>query len=136
MALRLEQREFVNRLLRDAVGSRIVETILRVSSDVTVDSLFNTYFKEDITDLALDPAANFAVQRILERLTNAEDVSYCVHQILEAFNYFVGSIFEDIADLANSKISVITALLDACIRTGADCQSARTVIHSMSCLTC
>lgn len=89
--LRLEQREFVNRLLRDAVGSRIVETILRVSSDDTVDSLFNNYFKEDITDLALNPAANFAVQRILERLTSPEDVSHCVKEILNSFEDFIGN---------------------------------------------
>jgi hypothetical protein len=68
-----------------------METILRVSSDETVQSLFNNYFKADITDLALDPAANFAVQRILERLTNEEDVSYCFDEIIkDSFQRFVG----------------------------------------------
>jgi hypothetical protein len=92
--LRSEQREFVNRLLRDAVGSRIMETILRVSSDETVESMFNSYFKDDITDLAIDPAANFAVQRVLERLTKEEDVSYCFSEIHGYFEDFVG-IFHD-----------------------------------------
>jgi hypothetical protein len=72
-----------------------METILQISSDETVESLFNSYFKEDITDLGLDPAANFAVQRILERLTNEEDVSHCYSEIKKYFQYFVGIFCEE-----------------------------------------
>ena len=54
-------------------------------SDETIQSLFPKYFKENLYDLALDPAANFVVQRILERLTEPEDVSYCLHLLIDTY---------------------------------------------------
>ena len=80
----IEQQAFIGRLLSDQVGSRILETIVRTASDETIQSLFTKYFKENLFDLALDPSANFVVQRILERLTEPEDVSYCLHTLIDS----------------------------------------------------
>jgi len=66
--------EFVNKLLRDTVGSRIMETVLQSSSPATIRLLFDKYFKERLIELAEDDAANFVLQRLLERLDSEEDV--------------------------------------------------------------
>ena len=83
-SLILEQQAFIDRLLKDQVGSRILEIIVRTVSDDTIRSIFSKYFKENLYDLALDPAANFVVQRILERLTEPEDVSYCLQHLINS----------------------------------------------------
>jgi hypothetical protein len=43
-----------------------------------IHSLYKTLFDDYLLELSLDSAANFAVQRLLERLTLPEDVSSAV----------------------------------------------------------
>jgi len=69
-----DNEAFVNKLLRDTVGSRIMETILQSSSPATIRLLFGKYFKEHLHELSDDDAANFVVQRLLEQLDSKEDV--------------------------------------------------------------
>ena len=74
----------MNRLLRDTVGSRIIETIIKVSSNETIQLIWDTYFKDEekLFELCEHPAGNFAVQRMFERLTNPEDISSTIDIIL------------------------------------------------------
>jgi hypothetical protein len=111
------------------VGSRILETIVRSTTDETIQLLFSKYFKEHLYDLAVDPAANFVVQRILERLTEPDDVYFCVSNLL-------GEHVEDLISkyptriglmTGASKVSIITTVLDACSRTNTECDRARQV---------
>lgn len=80
----MSDHEFVNRLLQDTVGSRIIETIIKVSSDETIQLLWNTYFKDEdkLIELSQHPAANFALQRIFERSTKPEDISHAINTLL------------------------------------------------------
>jgi len=79
-----DPEDFVNRLLRDTVGSRIIETIIKVSSDETIQHVWNTYFndEEKLVELSQHAAANFALQRIFERLTNPDDITLSVKTLL------------------------------------------------------
>jgi len=79
-----DQEDFVNGLLRDTVGSRIIETIIKISSNKTIQLIWDTYFKdkEKLFELCEHPAGNFAVQRMFERLTNPEDISSAVDLLL------------------------------------------------------
>lgn len=79
-----DQEDFVNKLLRDAVGSRIIEMIIKVSSNETIQLIWDTYFKDEqkLFELCEHPAGNFAVQRMFERLRNPEDISFAVDLIL------------------------------------------------------
>jgi hypothetical protein len=70
--------EFIDKLICDAVGSRIMESILRLTSDEIVQELYDSYFKENLADLSFDKHANFAIQRLFERLTNPESVNHAV----------------------------------------------------------
>ena len=102
-ALTLEQQAFIDRLLKDQAGSRILETIVRTVSDETIRSLFIKYFKENLFDLALDPAANFVVQRMLERLTEPEDVSFCLHNLIDTYIDNLVSMFL-VTNVSNDRI--------------------------------
>jgi hypothetical protein len=66
-------------LLLDPVGSRIFETIIRKCNDDTYEFLVSKFFLGNLADLALHPSANFAVQRVLERLTRSDDVKAVVN---------------------------------------------------------
>lgn len=88
----LEQQDFVNQLLHDAAGSRVFETILRVSPDKTIEMLFIGCFKGHLYELSIEAAANFAVQRILERLTRPEDVSSAATELLNKTRDLIGMI--------------------------------------------
>ena len=85
--------DFVNRLLHDVVGSRIVETTIQISSDDAVQSVFTTYFKDNIVDLSFDVAANYPVQRILARLTRSEDISFVKDTLLPFTGDLIGNYF-------------------------------------------
>ena len=88
-----ERQGFINRLLRDPVGSRIIESVVRVASDETIQTLFMTYFKETLSDLAMDSSANFVVQRVIGRLTESEDVTFVVKKLLPLTSKLIGNKF-------------------------------------------
>ena len=79
-----DREAFVNELLRDSIGSRIIETIIRISSNEIVQLIWDTYFndKDKLAELCKHPAGNFAVQRMFERATNSEDISSAIDPIL------------------------------------------------------
>ena len=61
-----------------------METIIKISSNETVQLIWNTYFKDKdkLAELCQHPAGNFAVQRMFERLTDPEDISSAIDPIL------------------------------------------------------
>jgi hypothetical protein len=104
-----------------------METIMRLASDETAQHLFNVYFKDNLSELSHDKSANFTVQRVFERLTNSEDVSAALDLLDETVE--LAGIFSPpfFLILDTSKVAVITALLDACVRTNANCSEAMDV---------
>lgn len=79
-----DHEKIVNRLLRDTVGSRIIETIIRVSSNEIIQYVWDTYFKDEekLSELCEHPAGNFTVQRMFERMTNPDDISSAIKFLL------------------------------------------------------
>jgi hypothetical protein len=76
------------------VGSRIFETYIRLAPDDRIHSLFSdlsTKYTNNLAELAGDPAANFPVQRILERLRQPEDVKTAVPEILRFTKEIIGA---------------------------------------------
>jgi hypothetical protein len=112
-----------------------METTIRISSEDTIQFLFTKYFKEHLIDLSYDPAANFALQRIVERLTKPEDVDSVVCKILYGtLDLICMNVRLSCLILDESKVSVITAVLDACTRTNTLCNKARQVFSILSLL--
>jgi len=80
--------------LHDAVGSRILETILRVVSEKAAQLFFDTFIKDKLLEAALHSIANFVVQRSIERLSRPDDVKFVVTTILGNTSQFIGIVSE------------------------------------------
>ena len=124
--------EFVDKLVRDVVGSRIMETILRFAPDEMVQQLFNSYFKDNLTELSFDKNANFAVQRLFERLTKPEDVNNALGLLDETIGLLCAFSLPQGLILAETKVAVAISLIEACIRTNADRDKAHQVSSNIS----
>lgn len=110
---------------------------MRIASDDTIHAIFNRYFKRnDLPSLAMDLSANFVVQRILGRLTEPQDISRAVNDLLSMTGELIGaSSYLAFLILAKSRVTVVTAVLQACTRTNLCCDKARKVFYCQSSLT-
>ena len=94
---------FVNGLLYDAVGSRLLETIVRCAPGKVFKALYRSLFRERLGSLARNEIAGFVVIRVLERLSR-EDLEHAVEQICPQ----IASLIE------RSRTSVIKTMIERC----------------------
>jgi len=80
--------------MHDAVGSRILETIVRVASEQTVQLFFDTFIKDRLLEVALDPVATFVIRRSIERLSRPDDVKLVVTTIVGNASQLIGIVSE------------------------------------------
>jgi hypothetical protein len=88
------QREFVTQMMHDTVASRILETLVRIVPERTAQLFFDTFIKDGIVDVSLDPVANFVVQRSIARVSRPEDIQFLGKEILENASQFIGILSE------------------------------------------
>jgi len=86
---RTAQQAFITRLLQDTIGSRTLETIIRLAPEDIVEKLFTVYFRPRLIEVSSDDVSYFCAQRILERLTRPEDVSAAVEDLLPCTEQFI-----------------------------------------------
>lgn len=99
---------FVNGLIYEPIGSRLLETIVTFAPGKLFKQIYRTTFKERIGSLARNETASFVVIKVLERLSKAD--------LEEA----VTSIIPQIPGLIErSRTNVIKTLLDRCNARGA-----------------
>ena len=67
-----ESAAFINHLLYDPVGSRLLEVIVTHAPGKTFKSLFRSLFKEKLPTLARNETASFVVTKIISRLSTAD----------------------------------------------------------------
>lgn len=104
-----ESASFINGLLYDAVGSRLLETIVRCAPGKTFKTIYRSVFKKRLGSLARNEIAGFVVIRVLERLSK-EDLEEAVTQICPE----VASLIE------RSRTTVIKSLIERCAVRGLD----------------
>jgi len=99
-----------------------------MAPEETVHQLFTDIFKPKIVELSSDHISTFCTQRIIERLTNPDDVEFVAKTLLPFTPEFI-SIYACCLRLiiVSSQISILTAVLDACTRTNTYCKDAREV---------
>lgn len=107
-----DSASFINGLLYDAVGSRLLETIIRCAPGKTFKTLYRSLFKERLGSLARNEIAGFVVVRVLERLSK-EDLQEAVTQICPE----IASLIE------RSRTTVIKTLIERCAVRGSDTRS-------------
>ena len=76
-----ESASFIQGLVYDAVGSRLLESIVRFAPGKTFKVLYKSLFKGRLGSLARNETAGFLVERILERLSK-EDLEEAIQAII------------------------------------------------------
>ncbi|KAL8670869.1 MAG: hypothetical protein Q9224_007649, partial [Gallowayella concinna] len=107
-----ESSVFINGLMYDTIGSRLLETVIRYASGKTFKVLYKTQFKERMGSLARNETAGFVVARVLERLSK-DDLEVAVGMILPQVDSLV----------QRSKTTVIKTLVDRCATRSVDTSS-------------
>ncbi len=107
-----ESSVFINGLIYDTIGSRLLETVVRYAPGKTFKVLYKTQFKERMGSLARNETAGFVVARVLERLSK-EDLEVAVGMILPQVDSLV----------QRAKTTVIKTLIDRCAIRGVDISS-------------
>lgn len=94
---------FVNHLLYDSVGSRLLEVIVRLAPGKTFKALYRGLFQDKLGTIAKNETAGFVVIKILERL-NKEDLQRALEQICPQIDLLV----------ERQRTSIIKMLIERC----------------------
>lgn len=105
---------FFTIMIKDRVGSHLVEKILSVASDEDLEKLFTRYFESRMMDLCLDPVANFVVAALVTRCagksspsTNSGTSTYLGHIVKELRPHLARLLF-------NNRGGLVEKLVAAC----------------------
>ncbi|KAI9834229.1 MAG: hypothetical protein M1819_003067 [Sarea resinae] len=107
-----ESASFINGLLYDPIGSRLLETIIKYAPGKTFKALYRTFLKERLGTLARNEVAGFAAIRALERLSKED---------LEQANILLSPKIPVLLEL--SRTAVVKTLIERCAARGADITS-------------
>ncbi|KAH0566363.1 hypothetical protein GP486_000221 [Trichoglossum hirsutum] len=109
---------FVNGLLYDPIGSRLLEVIARFAPGKTFKALYRNLLKDRIGSLARNETAGFVVIRVLDRL-NKQDLEEATNSILPQ----VGGLVE------RSRTTVIRSMIERCAARGVDTSDIADVLN-------
>lgn len=98
-----ESATFIQGLVYDSVGSRLLETIVRFAPGKTFKVLYKSLFKERLGSLARNETAGFLVERILERLSK-EDLEDAIQAIVPQI----------VSLVERSRTSLIKTMIERC----------------------
>lgn len=104
-----EAAVFVNGILYDQIGSRLLETICTYAPGKLFKQIYRTIFKERIAALTRNEISSYVVIRVLNRLSK-EDLEEAVENILPHVNGLI----------QRSRTTVVKTLLERCHTRGAD----------------
>ncbi|KAN0102042.1 ARM repeat-containing protein [Hyaloscypha variabilis] len=104
-----ESATFVNGILYDAIGSRLLETICTFAPGKLFKSLYRSTFKSRLGALARNEISSYPTIRVLNRLSK-EDLEEAIEQIIPQLEGLV----------QRSRTTVIKTLFERCAARGAD----------------
>ncbi|KAF2758218.1 rRNA processing protein Nop9 [Pseudovirgaria hyperparasitica] len=114
-----ESERFVKGLIYDPIGSRLVETIVEHAPGKVFKSLYRSYFKDRIAQLARNDVAGYVVCKVLERLSK-DDLEEAVKLVIPQ----IPSLVE------RNRTSVIKTLIERCVVRDADTASLATALEA------
>ncbi len=104
-----DSASFINGMVYDPVGSRLLETVLEYAPGKMFKSLYKESFRERLPTLAKDEVAGYVVSRVLERLSK-EDLEEAVAAISPTFPVLV----------ERNRTAVIKTIVERCAARGID----------------
>ncbi|KAF3491476.1 glutamate decarboxylase 1 [Arthroderma uncinatum] len=111
--------DFLNGLFYDPVGSRLLETIVRVAPGKFFKTFYKQIVRERIGSLARNEIASYVVIKVLERVSK-EDLQSAIESILPEIPSLV----------QRSRLNVIKTLIDRSTVRGADTTSLAKALES------
>ncbi|KAF9579668.1 Nucleolar protein 9 [Lunasporangiospora selenospora] len=100
---------YVETLLRDQVGSHLLEKIVQVASPSLFQKFYSTYFRGRLVKLSFHPIANYVIQNFFVHAKNQVQLEMMVEEVLPEFGSF----------LKFGRPGVIRAVVEACKNVGA-----------------
>lgn len=101
--------KWVNNIVYDAVGSRLLETIIEFAPGKLFKTLYREFFKERIGSLARNEIASYVAGKILERLSK-EDLEEAMSKIVEQIPNLV----------ERNRTAILKTLIERCLVRGVD----------------
>ena len=100
---------YVETLLRDQVGSHLLEKIVQVASPALFQKFYTSYFRGRLVKLSHHPIANYVIQQFFVHAKTPVQLEMMVSEVLPAFEDF----------LKYGRPGVIRAVVEACKNVGA-----------------
>ncbi|KAJ4350619.1 Nucleolar protein 9 [Ascochyta clinopodiicola] len=98
-----ESAAFINGLVYDPIGSRLLETIIENAPGKLFKAIYNEFFKERMGSLARNEIAGYVAGKILERL-GKEDLADAMRQIVDQIPNLV----------ERNRTAIIKTLIERC----------------------
>ncbi|KAF9418858.1 Nucleolar protein 9 [Entomortierella beljakovae] len=100
---------YVETLLRDQVGSHLLEKIVQVASPALFQKFYISYFRGRLVKLSFHPIANYVIQQFFVNAKTPLQLEMMVTEVLPEFENF----------LKFGRPGVIRAVVEACKNVGA-----------------
>jgi len=104
-----ESAGFINGLVYDPIGSRLLETIIENAPGKLFKSIYGEFFKERMGSLARNEIAGYVAAKILERL-GKDDLEEAMRQIVDQ----IPSLVE------RNRTAIIKVLIERCVARDVD----------------
>jgi nucleolar protein 9 len=113
-------------LLRDQVGSHLLEVILKTASPSVYNKIFVNYFRNRLVKLCHHPVANFVVQQLFVNARTTVQLELMVEEAVPGFADYLSEYHIELSVLRMcflisfvlsefGKVGVIRSLVDACV---------------------
>ncbi|KAG0212562.1 Nucleolar protein 9 [Mortierella sp. NVP41] len=100
---------YVETLLRDQVGSHLLEKIVQVASPALFQKFYTSYFRGRLVKLSFHPIANYVIQQFFVHAKTPIQLEMMVEEVVPEFENF----------LQYGRPGVIRAVVEACKNVGA-----------------
>lgn len=110
---------FISGLMYDAIGSRLLETLVTYAPGKLFKSIYRSTFKDRIPSLARNEIASYVVSKVLNRLSK-EDLLEALEQITPHISGLI----------ERHRTMVVKTLLERCNVRGADTRAVTEVIST------
>ncbi|KAH6637458.1 armadillo-type protein [Boeremia exigua] len=104
-----ESAAFINGLVYDPIGSRLLETIIENAPGKLFKSIYSEFFKERMGSLARNEIASYVAGKILERLSK-EDLGDAMRQIVDQIPNLV----------ERNRTAILKTLIERCAARDVD----------------
>ncbi|OMJ25711.1 Nucleolar protein 9 [Smittium culicis] len=102
--IKKRQSIHISSLMCDAIGSRLLEKIISVSSPSLLQKLYISTFRGHLLNLSLDPCANYVVQSFLKKLNSGPQLLLVLDELLPEIDQLI----------KKNRSGILASLVTAC----------------------